>query len=116
MITAIALLLVTQGPVPSDRTGGADDAPKEEAFVDDSAPPAEQVEAFKLFTGTWRCDGKANTELAEDVPTKLTITFSTPLKRFLSVKVEEQSSKQNPHAMTSQEVWGFSKILGGFVR
>ena len=94
---------------------GGDAAPAEEPAVDDSAPPAEQKEAFKLFTGTWRCDGKANTELAPEVPTHVTLSFKSD-GRWLLVKIEEQKSKQNPKATTSTEVWGHSAALGGFVR
>src|SRR6185369_5504667 len=104
----LAMQLVPHGAESADS--------KEEVFVDDSAAPKEQTAALAIFTGTWRCDGKANTELAEEVPTKITLTFSTPLKRWITVKLEEQPSKQNPHAMTSQEVWGWSQVLGGLVR
>lgn len=96
--------------------GAVEETPKDDAFVDDSAPPQQQKDALAPFTGTLRCDGKANTELAEDVVTRVTITFKTDLGRFLSVRIEEQKSKQNPHALTSQEVWGFSQALGGLVR
>lgn len=94
---------------------GAVDAPEEQAAVDDSQAPAAQKEAFKLFTGTWRCDGKANTELAPDVATRITVTFKAD-GRWLQVKMDEQKSKQNPMATTSTEVWGHSAALGGFVR
>lgn len=94
---------------------GATDAPSEEPTVDDSQPPAAQKEAFKLFTGSWRCDGKANTELAPEVPTRITLAFKSD-GRWLLVKIEEQKSKQNPRATSSNEVWGHSAALGGFVR
>ena len=105
--------LAQDGLVATPR--GASDAAAEEAAVDDSQPPAAQKEAFKLFTGTWRCDGKANTELAPDVPTRITVSFKSD-GRWLQVKMEEQKSKQNPKATSSTEVWGHSAALGGFVR
>lgn len=94
---------------------GAVDAPADEPTVDDSVTPTEQKEAFKLFSGTWRCDGKANTELAPDVPTRITIGFKSD-GRWLVVKIDEQKSKQHPRATSSTEVWGHSAALGGFVR
>ena len=94
---------------------GAVDAPADEPTVDDSVAPTEQKEAFKLFSGTWRCDGKANTELAPDVPTRITIGFKSD-GRWLVVKIDEQKSKQHPRATSSTEVWGHSAALGGFVR
>ncbi len=94
---------------------GAVDEPTDEPTIDDSLPPAEQKEAFKLFAGTWRCDGKANTELAPDVPTRVTLTFKSD-GRWLLVKIDEQKSKQHPRATSSSEVWGHSAGLGGFVR
>lgn len=105
--------LAQDGLVATPR--GASDAAAEEAAVDDSQPPAAQKEAFKLFTGTWRCDGKANTELAPEVPTRVTVSFKSD-GRWLQVKMEEQKSKQNPKATSSTEVWGHSAALGGFVR
>ncbi|MCC7111946.1 MAG: hypothetical protein IT382_21810 [Deltaproteobacteria bacterium] len=105
--------LAQDGLVATPR--GASDAAAEEAAVDDSQPPAAQKEAFKLFTGTWRCDGKANTELAPEVPTRITLSFKSD-GRWLQVKMEEQKSKQNPKATSSTEVWGHSAALGGFVR
>ena len=105
--------LAQDGLVATPR--GASDAAAEEAAVDDSQAPTEQKEAFKLFTGTWRCDGKANTELAPDVPTRITVSFKSD-GRWLQVKMEEQKSKQNPKATSSTEVWGHSAALGGFVR
>jgi hypothetical protein len=117
MIVALALtaFALADGPVVTPR--GGDEAPKEDAAaVDDSVVPKEQAEAFKAFSGTWRCDGKANTELAEDVATKVTIAFKSELGRFVNVKIEAQKSKQNPHAPTSLEIWGYSQALGGFVR
>ena len=109
----ILLLLAAQVATPKD---GSEPAPKEEAFVDDSAPPPAQLEALKVFAGTWNCAGKASTELAEEVPTRVTLTFKADLGRWLNVRIEEQRSKDNPHASTSLEVWGFSKALGGLVR
>jgi len=101
--------------VQSSKTGA--DEPKAEEIVDDTKPPAEQVEHMKLFSGTWRCDGKANTELAPDVPTRVTISFRPELGgRWIGVKIEETKSKQNPRALTSSEIWGFSSTLGGYVR
>ena len=94
---------------------GAVDAPADEPTVDASVAPTEQNEAFKLFSGTWRCDGKANTELAPDVPTRITIGFKSD-GRWLVVKIDEQKSKQHPRATSSTEVWGHSAALGGFVR
>lgn len=94
---------------------GAVDEPAAQSAIDDSQPPAEQKEAFKLFTGSWRCDGKAATELAPEVPTRITVTFKSD-GRWLLVKIEEQKSKQHPHATSSNEVWGHSAALGGFVR
>jgi len=105
--------LAQDGLVATPR--GASDAAAEEAAVDDSQPPAAQKEAFKLFAGTWRCDGKANTELAPEVPTRVTVSFKSD-GRWLQVKMEEQKSKQNPKATSSTEVWGHSAALGGFVR
>ena len=105
--------LAQDGLVATPR--GASDAAAEEAAVDDSQPPAAQKEAFKLFAGTWRCDGKANTELAPEVPTRVTVSFKSD-GRWLQVKMEEQKSKQHPKATSSTEVWGHSAALGGFVR
>jgi hypothetical protein len=97
--------------------GGGEDAPTADPIVDDSQPPPEQKEQLKLFTGTWRCDGKANTEIGEEVPTKITLTFSPAVGgRFIALKLEEQRSKLNPRAITSSEIWGYSAALGGFVR
>lgn len=109
---AFALFIAAQdGLVVSPK-----DAPKEEAeaVFDDSAVPPQQADAFKAFTGTWRCDGKAQTELDTDVPTRVTIKFSNELSRWLSVKIEEQKSAKNPKAMTSSEIWGY--LQNGFVR
>ncbi len=94
---------------------GAGDEPAPEPTVDDSVMPVEQKEAFKLFSGTWRCEGKANTELAPEVPTRVTLAFKSD-GRWLLVKIEEQKSKQHPRAATSTEVWGHAAALGGFVR
>ena len=110
----LAAVVASDDPIATPK-GGGDEAAKEEAFVDDSAAPPEQKMAFKMFTGTWRCSGKANTELAPDVPTTVTIAFKSDLGRFLSVRIDEQKSKQNPHASSSQEIWGYSSALGGFV-
>lgn len=112
MIT-FAFLLLAQVATPKD---GGDEAPPEAAF-DDSAVPAQQKDQGKLFAGTWRCDGKANTELAPDVPTKVTISFKSDLgPRWITVKIDEAKSKQNPKARSSLEVWGYSDALGGWVR
>lgn len=118
-ITFAGLLLAGSPAVAGDdlvaTPKGATDAATDEPTVDDSQPPAEQKDAFKLLTGSWRCDGKANTELSPEVPTRITLGFKSD-GRWLFVKVEEQKSKQNSHATTSSEVWGYSAALGGFVR
>ncbi|MBI1945343.1 MAG: DUF1579 family protein [Deltaproteobacteria bacterium] len=117
-LLALSLLVAAPtiaGDEPVATPKGAVDEATAEPTVDDSVPPAEQKEAFKLFTGTWRCDGKAATELAPEVPTRITVTIKSD-GRWLVVKIEEQKSKQNPHATSSTEVWGYSAALGGFVR
>jgi hypothetical protein len=116
----LLLLLLTAASaddlVPSTKHGG-DDEPKPEDIIDDTKPPPEQAEQMKLFSGTWRCDGKANTEFAPEVPTKITLSFRPELGgRWIAVKIEEQKSKQNPRALTSSELWGYAPALGGFVR
>jgi hypothetical protein len=112
---ALPLLLVAQDPVATPKGDTQEEAP--EASVDDSAPPAQQKEQGKLFAGTWRCDGKADTELAPDVPTRVTIAFKPEAGgRWIGVRIEEAKSKQNPKARVSTEVWGFSQALGGWVR
>lgn len=111
---AFSLLLVAQVATPK---GGADEEAQPDVSVDDSSAPVEQKEQGKLFTGTWRCEGKAMTELAPDVPTRVTLAFKSDLGgRFIAVKIEEAKSKQNPKALTSSELWGFSSALGGWVR
>jgi hypothetical protein len=114
----IALLLIAapgDDLVPTSKTG--EDGPKAEEIIDDTKPPPEQAEQMKLFNGTWRCDGKAATELSPEVPTKITFSFKSDVGgRWISVKLDEQKSKQNPRAMTSSELWGYSASLGGFVR
>ena len=110
----IALALAAQVATP--KGPGEEETPAEVA-VDDSTAPAEQKEQGKLFSGTWRCDGKAATELAPDVATRVTLTFKNDLGgRWLSVKIDEAKSKQNPKALTSSELWGYSSALGGWVR
>lgn len=97
--------------------GGAEEEAPPEVAVDDSTAPTEQKEQGKLFAGTWRCDGKAMTELAPDVPTRVTLSFKNDLGgRWIAVKIEEAKSKQNPKALTSSEIWGFSSAAGGWVR
>jgi hypothetical protein len=110
---AFALLLAAQeGPVVTPKD--APTAAAEEA-VDDSAVPPQQAEAFKAFSGTWKCDGKAQTELDTDVATRVTIRFGNDVgPRWLTVKIEEQKSAKNPKAMTSSEIWGY--LQNGFVR
>lgn len=111
-----ATALAADEPVATPK-GAAEEAPPAEAVIDDSQAPAEQKEGLKLFTGTWRCDGKASTELAEEVPTKVTLAFKSDLGgRWITLRLDEQKSKQNPRALTSTEVWGYSAALGGFVR
>jgi hypothetical protein len=102
------------GPVVTPK--GEEEAPRAEESVDDSQPPAAQKEQLKLFNGTWRCDGKANTDLAEEVPTKITLAFKSDLGgRWITLKLDEQKSAKNPKAITSTEIWGHSDALGGFV-
>ena len=118
LVLALSLLAALPAAAGDDLVAtpkGAVDEPTAEAAIDDSVPPAEQKAAFKLFTGSWRCDGKAATELSPEVPTRITVTFKSD-GRWLLVKIEEQKSKQHPHATSSTEVWGHSAALGGFVR
>lgn len=118
-ISCAAIVLAAVAAVAGDdlvaTPKGAADTPTDEPTVEDSQPPAEQKDAFKLFTGSWRCDGKAATELAPEVPTRITLGFKSD-GRWLLVKIDEAKSKQHPHATSSNEVWGFSAALGGFVR
>ncbi len=122
MLLPCALTLLISSPAGDEPVAtpkgaeapSADEA--KDAVVDDSVEPQEQKDAFKLFTGTWRCDGKAATELAPDVATRFTLRFRADLGRWLSVHVDEQKSKDNPHAIKADELWGFSKALGGFVQ
>jgi hypothetical protein len=113
-VLAFSLLLVAQVVTPKGvvEPTAADAAA---ANLDDSAPSAQQKEQGKLFSGTWRCDGKANTEIATDVPQKTTLAFKSD-GRWINVKIDEQKSKQNPKARTSMEIWGYSGALGGWVR
>jgi hypothetical protein len=116
MLLELALILATQDGLVSSSKDGSDDATAAASF-DDSAVPAQQKEQGKLFAGNWRCDGKANTELAADHPTKVTISFRNDLgPRWITVKIDEAKSKQHPKARSSSEVWGFVESLGGWVR
>jgi hypothetical protein len=115
MIVLALLIAAQEGPVVTPKDAPA--AAADEAAFDDSAVPPQQADAFKAFSGTWRCDGKAQTELDTDVPTRVTIRFGADAgPRWLSVKIEEQKSAKNPKAMTSSEIWGYAQALGGFVR
>ena len=110
---AFSLLLIAQVATPK----GEEEKAAPEVAVDDSTAPAEQKEQGKLFAGTWRCEGKAMTELAPDVPTRVTLSFKNDLGgRWIAVKIEEAKSKQNPKALSSSELWGYSSALGGWVR
>ncbi len=118
LLLAVSLIAAVPAVAGDDLVAtpkGAVDEAADEPAVDDSQPPQAQKDAFKLFTGSWRCDGKAATELAPEVPTRVTVTFKSD-GRWLLVKIEEQKSKQHPHATSSTEVWGYSAALGGFVR
>src|SRR5256885_7790209 len=112
---AFAAFVSTEGPVVTPKDAPSNDAPAADV-VDDSAVPKEQADAFKAFSGTWRCDGKAQTDLDTDVATRVTVTFKNDLGRWMSVRIEEQKSAKNPKAMTSSETWGYAEALGGFVR
>lgn len=114
----LPLLLIAQADSPlsiSDKEGAAD-APAEVALDDSVVPPEQKVQA-KLFAGTWRCEGKAMTDYSPEVQTRVTLSFKSELGgRFIGVKIEEAKSKQNPTALTSTELWGYSGALGGWVR
>ena len=99
MLSLVAALVLAQVATPK---GGAEEEAPPVVAVDDSVAPAEQKEQGKLFAGTWKCDGKAMTELAPDVPTRVTLSFKNDLGgRWIAVKIEEAKSKQNPKALTS---------------
>lgn len=116
MLLEIALFFATQDGLVSSSKDGSDGGAAE-AHFDDGAVPAQQKDQGKLFAGTWRCDGKANTELAADHPTKVTISFKVDLgPRWITVKIDEAKSKLHPRARSSQEVWGFVEALNGWVR
>lgn len=115
MIAGPAIAAPQDGPVPTAKGAVEEAAPSPE--VDDSVVPPPQKEQLALFTGTWRCSGKANSDFGQDVPTTMTLTFKPDLGgRWIALRLSEQKSRLNPRAVTSSELWGYSEALGGLVR
>jgi len=107
---------LAQDDLVSSPKGAFADDHKDEG-IDDSKVPNEQKDQLKLFTGTWKCSGKANTDYGVDVATNITLAFKSDLGgRWISLRLEESKSKLNPNPVVSSEFWGFSKVLGGLVR
>jgi hypothetical protein len=122
MRTALAAVALTFAPtalaqdglVSSDKSGGDGGAPA--AMVDDDTPPPEQA-VLDAFVGTWKCKGKAQTDRSPEADVTITITVKKDLGgRWLSVKTEENKSKDNPTPTLSQQVWGWSRERNALVQ
>jgi hypothetical protein len=88
-----------------------------EVVVDDSAVPDEHEAALKLFVGSWKCSGTSSTEYGAEVPTTFSWTAKKELGgRWIVVRSELTPKAKGAKAITSEEIWGFSRVRSTFVR
>jgi hypothetical protein len=79
--------------------------------------PAPESDAFKMFAGTWACEGTANLGPEKTAKIKANVKVKNELGGFWqSFVYTEKKTKDYPVAITAMGTWGWDAISKKFVR
>lgn len=92
-------------------------APAPVAAPTPPSKPAPESDAFKMFAGTWTCEGTANLGPEKTVKIKANAKVKNELGGFWqSFVYTEKKSKDYPAAITAMGTWGWDAVSKKFVR